>query len=198
MYILAIVVVESAYIAAQLRNSQLQHREMENWFLRTNFPPVLTRRATASTIEPLYFIQYRKSGNFRYMKFSLENIFVLKYFRRTSTLPKYFNTKILQHRSWEERTERVTVMEKFFETNCIRGYHVYKKSMGSDGWRGVGVRKRAQKPFRLIRCGCEERRNYHRTFTSKAVACVFAVFATGKYTVAHVSVKREHVEWHGV
>jgi len=35
--------------------------------------------------------------------------------------------KILQHRSWEERTERVTAMEKFFERNCIRGYHVYKK-----------------------------------------------------------------------
>ena len=74
----------------------------------------------------------------------------------------------------------------------------YIKSMGGDGWRGVGVRKRAQKPFRLIRCGCEKRRNYHRTFTSKAVAGVFAVFATGKYTVASASVKREHVEWRGV
>ena len=35
--------------------------------------------------------------------------------------------KILQHRSREEHTERVTPMEKFFERNCIRGYHVYKK-----------------------------------------------------------------------
>ena len=36
----------------------------------------------------------------------------------------------MQHtdcRSREERTERVTAMEKFFERNCIRGYHVYKK-----------------------------------------------------------------------
>ena len=42
-----------------------------------------------------------------------------------------------------------------------------------------------------------ELRNYHRTFTSKAVAGVFAVFAMGKYmyTVASVSVEREHVEW---
>ena len=75
--------------------------------------------------------------------------------------------------------ERVTAMEKFFERNCIRGYHVYKKSMGGDGWRGVGVRKRAQKPFRSIRCGCEKQRNYHRTFTSKAVAYVFAVLRRG-------------------
>ena len=27
---------------------------------------------------------------------------------------------------------------------------------------------------------------------------VFAVFATGKYTVASVSIEREHVEWRGV
>ena len=40
---------------------------------------------------------------------------------------KYFDTKILQHRSREERTERVPAMEKFFERNYIRGYHVYKK-----------------------------------------------------------------------
>ena len=60
------------------------------------------------------------------------------------------------------------------------------------------MRKRAQTLFRSIHCGCEKRRNYHRTFTSKAVAGVFAVFATGKYTVTSVSVEREHVEWHGV
>ena len=56
---------------------------------------------------------------------------MLKYFRRTSTLQKYFNTKILQHRSREERTERVTAMEKIFERNCIPGYHVYKKLWGA-------------------------------------------------------------------
>ena len=33
------------------------------------------------------------------------------------------------------------------------------------------------------------------TFASKAVAGVFAVFVTGRYTVASVSVEREHVEW---
>ena len=33
---------------------------------------------------------------------------------------------------------------------------------------------------------------------SKAVACVFVVFATGKYTVASVSAKHEQVEWRGV
>ena len=68
------------------------------------------------------------------MKFSLYEIFigkifVLKNFRRVDVLQKYFKTKILQHRSWEERTERVTAMKKFFERNCIRSYHVYKKSM---------------------------------------------------------------------
>ena len=51
---------------------------------------------------------------------------MLKNFRRVDVLRKC-NTKILQHRSQEERTERVTAMEKFFERNCIRGYHVYKK-----------------------------------------------------------------------
>jgi len=70
--------------------------------------------------------------------------------------------------------------------------------MGGDGWRGVDVLKRAQKLFRSIRCGCEKRRNHHRTFTSKAVAGVFTVFATGKYTVASMSVEGEHVEWRGV
>ena len=54
--------------------------------------------------------------------------------------------------------------------------------MGGDGWRGVDVRKTAEKLFRSIRCGCEKQRNYHRTFTSKAVVDVFAVFATGKYS----------------
>ena len=34
-----------------------------------------------------------------------------------------------------------------------------------------------------------------RTFASKAVMGVFAVFGTGRYTVASVSVEREHVEW---
>ena len=53
--------------------------------------------------------------------------FRVEKFRRVDVLRKYFNTKILQHRSGEERTERVTTMEKFFERNCIRGYHVYKK-----------------------------------------------------------------------
>ena len=88
-------------------------------------------------------------------------------------------------------------MEVFFERNCIRGYHVYKKVWAATVG-GIGVRKRVQKIFRSIRCGCEKRRNYHWTFTSKAVAGVFAVFVTGKYTVASVSVEREHVEWRGV
>ena len=52
---------------------------------------------------------------------------MLKNFRRVDVLQKYFNTKILQHTSREERTERVAAMEKFFERNYIRGYHVYKK-----------------------------------------------------------------------
>ena len=39
--------------------------------------------------------------------------------------------KILQHRSREERTERVTAMEKIFKRNCIPGYHVYKKVWGA-------------------------------------------------------------------
>ena len=49
------LVVDWVYIAAQLRNLQLQHREMENLFLqwKDHFPPVLTRRATTNTIEPI-------------------------------------------------------------------------------------------------------------------------------------------------
>ena len=54
---------------------------------------------------------------------------MLKNFRRVDVLQKYFNTKILQHRSRKERTERLTAMEKLFERNCIRGYYVY---MGGD------------------------------------------------------------------
>ena len=84
-------------------------------------------------------------------------------------------------------------MEVFYEKNCIRGYHVYKKVWAATVG-GISVRK----IFQSIRCGCEKRRNYHWTFTSKAVAGMFAVFATGKYTVASVSVEREHVEWRGV
>ena len=49
-------------------------------------------------------------------------------------------------------------------------------------------------PKTSICCACEKRRDYHRTFTSKAVTGVFAVFATEKYTVTSVSVEREHVE----
>ena len=37
-----------------------------------------------------------------------------------------------------------------------------------------------------------------RTFALNAVAGVFAVFATGRYTVASVSIEREHVEWHAL
>jgi len=86
-------------------------------------------------------------------------------------------------------------MEKFFERNCIRSYHVYKKVwVATVGEAFVCERE----PKNSIRCGCEKRRNYHRTFTSKAVAGVFAVFATGKYTVASVSVECKHVEWCGV
>ena len=55
-----------------------------------------------------------------------------------------------------------------------------------------------REPKTSIRCGCEKRRNYHSTFTSKAVAVVFTVLATGKYTVASVSVEDEHVEWRRV
>ena len=65
-------------------------------------------------------------------------IFVLKNFRRVDVLRKYFNTKILQHRSREERTERVAAMEKFLITFAAT---TYIKSMGGDGWRGVGVPK---------------------------------------------------------
>ena len=66
-------------------------------------------------------------GKFSLYEIFVGKIFVLKNFRRVDVLRKYFNTKILQHRSREERTERVTAMEKFFKRNCIRGYHVYKK-----------------------------------------------------------------------
>ena len=75
---------------------------------------------------------------------------MLKNFRRVDVLRKYFNTKILQHRSREERTETVTAMEKFFEeTTFAATTHI--KKYGWDGWRGIDVRKIAQKVFRSIR-----------------------------------------------
>ena len=91
-----------------------------------------------------FILELPKIGKFSLYEIFGEKIFVLKNFRRVDVLRKYFNTKILlvQHRSREERMDRVTAMEKFFERNCIRGYHVYKKN-GGDGWRGVGVRKSA-------------------------------------------------------
>ena len=52
---------------------------------------------------------------------------MLKTFRRVDLLQKYFNTKILQHRSREERTERLAAMENLYERNYIRSYQVYKK-----------------------------------------------------------------------
>ena len=71
----------------------------------------------------------------------VRKIFVLKNFCRVDVLQKYFNTKILQQKLgrmyWESNCHGKV-------RNCIRGYHVYKKSTGGDGWRGVGVRKRAQ------------------------------------------------------
>ena len=60
-------------------------------------------------------------------KIFVGNIFLLKKFCRVDGLRKYFNTKILQHRSPEERTERVATMEKFFERNYIRDYNVHRK-----------------------------------------------------------------------
>ena len=118
---------------------------------------------------------------------------MLKNFRRVNILQKYFNKKILQHRSREECTERVTAMEKFFEEITFAATTYIKKV-----WAvmiGEALVCETQKLFRSICCGCEKRRNYHRTFTSKDLTGVFAVFATGKYTVASVSVKREHMEW---
>ena len=104
---------------------------------------------------------------------------MLKNFRRVDVLRKYLNTKILQQR------------------NCIRSYHVYKKVWVVTVGEAL-VCEREPKNFRSIRCGCEKRRNYHRTFTLKAVTGVFAAFAMEKYTVANVSVECEHMEWRGV
>ena len=75
--------------------------------------------------------------------------------------------------------EKVTDVEKIFE-RYSRLPRIYKK-YGGGGWRVVGVRKRPRKRFRSIRCGCEKGRNYHRTFASKGIASVFAVFATVRY-----------------
>ena len=96
--------------------------------------------------------------------------------------------------------KRVTAMQKFFKRNCTPGYHVYKKVWVATVGEPLVCEREPKNIFRSIRCGCEKRRNYHRTFTLKAVAGVFAVFATRKYmyTVASVSVEREHVEWRGV
>ena len=75
---------------------------------------------------------YIKSNMFGYFTNTVNwEIFIIWNFHfvliGSTSLRKYFNTKILQHRSQEERMERVTAMEKFLERNCIHGYHVYKK-----------------------------------------------------------------------
>ena len=66
-------------------------------------------------------------------------IFMLKNFCRVDVLQKYCNTKILQHRSREERTKRVTAMEKFSKKIAFAAT-TYIKNMGGDGWRGISVR----------------------------------------------------------
>ena len=58
---------------------------------------------------------------------------------------------------------------------------MYIKKYGGSSWRVIGVQKRPRKRFRSICCGCEKRRNYHRTFALKGIASVFAVFATVSY-----------------
>ena len=62
----------------------------------------------------------------------------------------------------------------------------------------VHVQKRAQISSDRYAVAVKNIGTIVKTFTSKAVAGVFAVFATGKYTVATVSVERKHVEWRGV
>jgi len=89
-------------------------------------------------------------------------------------------------------------METFFERNCIRGYHVYKKVWAATVGEAFVCEREPQNLSDRYAVAVKKRRNCHRTFTSKAVACVFAVFATRKYTVASVIVKHKHVEWRGV
>ena len=98
---------------------------------------------------------YRKSGNFCWMKISLEKFSCWKIFVGSMS---YKNISILQHRSLEERMERVTAMEVFWKKLHPQLPRIWK-SMGGDCWRGVDVRKRAQKLFRSIHCGCEKWRN---------------------------------------
>ena len=118
-----------------------------------------------------------------------------KFFGGSDVLRKYFNMKILQHRSREECTERVTAMEKFFTTNCIRGYHVYKKVWTATVGEAFVYKREPKNSSDQYAVAVKNEGTYHKTFTSKAVTGVLAVFATGKYTVTSVSVEREHVEW---
>ena len=78
---------------------------------------------------------------------------MLKIFRRVDVLQKYFNTKILQHRSREERAERVTAMEKFFKRNYIHGYHVHKKVWAATVGEALVCKR---EPKNSIRCSCEK------------------------------------------
>ena len=106
---------------------------------------------------------------------------MLKIFHRFDVLQKYFNMKILQHsicnsvigfhaaHACKERQARAS--GRNIQKNCHR--RVFSKrmvvlrlpciqrSMGSGGWRVVGVRKKARKCYRLIHCGCEKELSYN-------------------------------------
>ena len=128
---------------------------------------------------------YHKSGNFSLYEIFVGKIFVLKIFVGSSyqniSTQKFYNIEVGKNvLPWKSFSKEIA----FAATTYIKKY-------GRRRLERCWCAKENQKLFRSIRCGCEKRRNYDRTFTSKAVA---GVFAMGKYTVASVSVECEHVQ----
>ena len=113
---------------------------------------------------------------------------------------KIFNTKILQHRSREERTERVTAMEKFFKRNCICGYQVYKKVWAATVGEVLVCKREPKNSSDLYVVAVKNEGTIieHLLRKLSRVCSLFLRHWTGKYIVASVSVEREHVEWHEV
>ena len=85
-------------------------------------------------------------------------------------------------------------MEEFFERNCIRGYHI--KKYGRRRLESCWYAKEIPKTLPIDKLWLWKR-NYHRTFASKGIAGVFAVFVTGRCYRMYSKSAQEILSWPG-
>ena len=95
--------------------------------------------------------------------------------------------------------ERVTAMEKFFERNCIRGYHVYKKVWAATVGEALVCEREPKNSSDRYAVGVKNEGTIVEHLPQK-LSQVLSVFLRRGSTQsrASVSVKCEHVEWHRV